>query len=85
MNDKSPPRIDELRRFEAAHPGFTDCDVLWTNLSGTLRGKRLRWHEVESVFTGGRPRTSSAKSAMSVDFSGPAAMRTNTGSPSPAR
>src|SRR5262249_3766713 len=35
--------------------GCTDCDVLWTNLSGTLRGKRLRWHEVESVFTGGRP------------------------------
>lgn len=55
MNEPETPLIGELRSFEAAHPGCTDCDVLWTNASGTLRGKRLRWHEVESVFTGGRP------------------------------
>lgn len=55
MSPQIPSRVAELRAFEAAHPGCSDCDVLWTNLSGTLRGKRLRWHEVESVFTAGRP------------------------------
>lgn len=55
MTKSNELAIAELRAFEAAHPDCTDCDVLWTNLSGTLRGKRLRWHEVESVFGGGRP------------------------------
>ena len=45
---------DEARAFFAAHPQVDAVDMIFTNLSGVPRGKRLRPHEVIAVYESGR-------------------------------
>ncbi|MCX7677544.1 MAG: glutamine synthetase family protein [Alteraurantiacibacter sp.] len=45
---------DEARAFFAAHPDVDAVDLVFTNLSGVPRGKRLRQHEVIAVYESGR-------------------------------
>jgi glutamine synthetase len=45
---------DELERFLDAHSQINYFDVLFTGMSGVPRGKRLRRHEMRSVYDVGR-------------------------------
>ena len=45
---------EEARRFLADHPGIAFFEVMFTNLSGVPRGKRLRRHELMAVYGQGR-------------------------------
>ncbi len=51
-----PPIADpeEARRFLAAHPHVQFFEIIFTNLSGVPRGKRLRRHELMAVYEYGR-------------------------------
>ena len=44
----------EARDFFAAHPGIDAIDIIFTNMCGVPRGKRLRQHEVIAVYESGR-------------------------------
>lgn len=46
--------LDEARAFFAANPDIDAIDMIFTNLSGVPRGKRLRQHEVIAVYENGR-------------------------------
>jgi glutamine synthetase len=46
--------IDEARAFFAAHPHIDAIDMIFTNMCGVPRGKRLRQHEVMAVYENGR-------------------------------
>jgi glutamine synthetase len=45
----------EAARFLAAHPDTRFIDIIFTGLSGTARGKRIRAHEIDALYAGGRP------------------------------
>lgn len=45
----------EAAAFLAAHPDTRFIDIIFTGLSGTARGKRIRVHELAALFAGGRP------------------------------
>lgn len=47
-------KADEARRFLKANPRVRFFELVFTNLSGVPRGKRLRRHEVMAVFDEGR-------------------------------
>ncbi|MBA3810667.1 MAG: glutamine synthetase [Caulobacteraceae bacterium] len=51
-----PPIADpeEARRFLADHPHVQFFEIIFTNLSGVPRGKRLRRHELMAVYEYGR-------------------------------
>ncbi len=44
----------EATAFLAAHPEVAFVDLMYTNLAGVARGKRLRRHEVEAAYADGR-------------------------------
>ncbi len=44
----------EAAAFLAAHPGIAFVDLMYTNLAGVARGKRLRRHEVMAAYEAGR-------------------------------
>jgi len=46
--------VDEAERFLDAHPGILFFELIFTNLSGVPRGKRLRRHELAPAFEQGR-------------------------------
>ena len=46
--------LDEARAFFAANPDVDAVDIIFTNMSGVPRGKRLRQHEVLAVYESGR-------------------------------
>ena len=46
--------IDEARAFFAANPEVDAVDLIFTNMCGVPRGKRLRRHEALAVFENGR-------------------------------
>ena len=47
----APPA--EAEAFLAAHPEVAFVDLMFTNLAGVARGKRLRRHEVAAAYAGG--------------------------------
>lgn len=44
----------EAKAFFAAHPAIDAVDLIFTNMCGVPRGKRLRSHEVVAVYESGR-------------------------------
>lgn len=44
----------EAEAFFAAHPAIDAIDMIFTNMCGVPRGKRLRQHEVRAVYDNGR-------------------------------
>ena len=46
--------IDEARAFFAKYPDVDAIDMIFTNMCGVPRGKRLRQHEVMAVYESGR-------------------------------
>ncbi len=46
--------LAEAEAFLAAHPQVEFVDLMYTNLAGVARGKRLRRHEVVAAYAGGR-------------------------------
>ena len=46
--------LEEARAFFAANPDIDAVDMIFTNMSGVPRGKRLRQHEVVAVYENGR-------------------------------
>ncbi|MFZ9396220.1 MAG: glutamine synthetase family protein [Erythrobacter sp.] len=46
--------LEEARAFFAANPEVDAVDIIFTNMSGVPRGKRLRQHEVLAVYESGR-------------------------------
>lgn len=46
--------LDEARAFFAANPDIDAVDIIFTNMSGVPRGKRLRQHEALAVYETGR-------------------------------
>ncbi len=46
--------LEEARAFFAANPDIDAVDMIFTNMSGVPRGKRLRQHEVLAVYESGR-------------------------------
>ncbi|MGI9168899.1 MAG: glutamine synthetase family protein [Caulobacteraceae bacterium] len=46
--------VEEARAFLAARPDMAFFEVIFTNLSGVPRGKRLRRHELTAVYEQGR-------------------------------
>ena len=44
----------EAEDFFAAHPDIDAIDIIFTNMCGVPRGKRLRAHEVKAVYQSGR-------------------------------
>jgi glutamine synthetase len=44
----------EAEDFFAAHPDIDAIDIIFTNMCGVPRGKRLRQHEVKAVYQSGR-------------------------------
>lgn len=45
---------DEAKAFFAANPDIDAIDIIFTNMCGVPRGKRLRQHEVIAVYEAGR-------------------------------
>ena len=45
----------EAKAFLAAHPDIAFVDIIFTGLSGTARGKRIRSHELAALYGAGRP------------------------------
>ena len=45
----------EAQDFLAAHPDTQFVDIIFTGLSGTARGKRIRVHELAALYGAGRP------------------------------
>ena len=45
----------EAQAFLAAHPDTAFVDIIFTGLSGTARGKRIRAHELAALYGSGRP------------------------------
>jgi glutamine synthetase len=46
--------LEDWTSFQARHPQIDSVDLLFTPMSGTPRGKRLRAHEMDAVFKTGR-------------------------------
>jgi glutamine synthetase len=46
--------LNEAEAFFAKHPGIDAIDIIFTNMCGVPRGKRLRQHEVMGVYKSGR-------------------------------
>lgn len=46
--------VEEARAFFAANPDIDAIDIIFTNMCGVPRGKRLRQHEVIAVYESGR-------------------------------
>lgn len=46
--------ISEAHQFFAAHPNVDSIEMIYTDLGGVPRGKRLRQHEVIAVYENGR-------------------------------
>ncbi|MXO71083.1 glutamine synthetase family protein [Alteraurantiacibacter buctensis] len=46
--------VEEARAFFAANPDVDAVDIIFTNMCGVPRGKRLRQHEVIAVYESGR-------------------------------
>ncbi|MBP0438199.1 glutamine synthetase family protein [Tianweitania sediminis] len=46
--------LDEARAFLAAHPEIEAFDIVLTDANGIGRGKIIRRHELEGIYTGGR-------------------------------
>ena len=46
--------LAEAEAFFAKHPGIDAIDIIFTNMCGVPRGKRLRQHEVLGVYKAGR-------------------------------
>ena len=46
--------VEEAKAFFAEHPDVDAIDIIFTNLGGVPRGKRLRQHEVIAVYESGR-------------------------------
>ena len=44
----------ELKIFLDKHPGIQFFEIVFTNMAGVPRGKRLRRHEIEAVYANGR-------------------------------
>ena len=44
----------EAERFLAEHPAVDAIDLVFTNLAGVVRGKRLRRHELLPFYRNGR-------------------------------
>lgn len=44
----------EVKSFLAKHPEIQFFEIVFTNLAGVPRGKRLRRHEIEAVYENGR-------------------------------
>lgn len=55
----SPAPVDECRAFLAAHPNLRQVRLMLCDVNGVLRGKTIRPHELESLYTNGRPLPSS--------------------------
>ena len=51
-NHRAP--LSEAEAFFAANPDVDAVDIIFTNLAGVPRGKRLRQHEVLAVYKSGR-------------------------------
>ncbi len=45
----------EAQAYLAAHPEIEFVDIIFTGLSGTARGKRIRVHELAALYGAGRP------------------------------
>ncbi|MFB2531608.1 glutamine synthetase family protein [Paracoccus sp. p3-h83] len=54
MTCPSGASVDEARAFLAAHPQIEAIDIVLTDANGIGRGKIIRRHELEGLFTGGR-------------------------------
>ena len=46
--------LAEAQAFFAAHPKVDAIDLIFTNMCGVPRGKRLRQHEILAVYESGR-------------------------------
>ena len=46
--------VSEARAFFEANPDIDAVDIIFTNMCGVPRGKRLRQHEVIAVYESGR-------------------------------
>src|SRR5690606_17470707 len=46
--------LSEAQEFFKAHPDIDAVDIIFTNMAGVPRGKRLRQHEVLAVYENGR-------------------------------
>lgn len=58
MTRNDQPQVagaDEAQAFLAAHPDTAFVDIIFTGLSGTARGKRIRVHEMAALYETGRP------------------------------
>ena len=44
----------EVKAFLDKHPEIQFFEIVFTNLAGVPRGKRLRRHEIEAVYANGR-------------------------------
>ena len=53
-SSKQIATLDEAEAFFAKHPGIDAVDIIFTNMCGVPRGKRLRRHEVMGVYKAGR-------------------------------
>ena len=49
-----PNALAEAKAFFDAHPAIDAIDMIFTNMCGVPRGKRLRRHEVLAVYESGR-------------------------------
>lgn len=47
-------RVEEAREFLARHPDIEAIDIVLVDANGIGRGKMIRRHELESLYTGGR-------------------------------
>lgn len=54
MSSNQRATVDEARAFFAANPDIDAIDIIFTNMCGVPRGKRLRQHEVIAVYEAGR-------------------------------
>lgn len=54
MSSNQRATVDEARAFFAANPDIDAIDIIFTNMCGVPRGKRLRQHEVIAVYESGR-------------------------------
>jgi len=55
----SPAPIAEYQAFVAANPGLRQVRLMLCDVNGVLRGKTIRPHELEALYTHGRPLPSS--------------------------
>ncbi len=54
LADPKDSALKEVRAFLDAHPHIQFFEIVFTNMAGVPRGKRLRRHEIQAVFEQGR-------------------------------